>query len=139
VGKSSVVHDIVDGGIRLGNNLTTGIPREIAQAVGADGVVKGIDKWNNFQRNTASGVVSLAYDEKGKAKRASDEANKVAKAKSDLAADAEKKRVAAAESDRIEGERMSAGSKSRTLLTGPAGLEDNEDSQNISRRTLSAR
>jgi hypothetical protein len=50
------------------------------------------------------------------------------------AATAEGNRQAKAASDATEAERMSGGSASRTLLTGPAGLEDEEES--ISRRTL---
>ena len=110
-----------------------------ARAVGAGGIE---DLANNANRELVAGgdmVVDLANNEGQKQKAKADAENAAAQAKDKENADIESKRVATAENDRIEGERMSAGSKSRTLLTGPAGLEDEEGEKSTARRTLSAR
>jgi hypothetical protein len=112
--------------------------RETARAVGADGIVRGADDVKNFGSSVGNGIIDLANNEKGKQQKKADEASAVEEKKNAaVAADASAKQQADAFAA-SESARMSAGSKSRTLLTGPSGLED-EDGVTISRKTLKAR
>ena len=111
--------------------------REAARAVGADGIVKGMDKLKDVHNKVGIGAVDLINDEKGKQQKKADAANAEASKQAAVAQAAETKRVNDANFAASEAERMSAGSASRTLLTGPAGLEDEDPT--IARRVLQAR
>lgn len=133
MGKKSVVRQAIDGVQDMNYN---GV-RDIASAVGADGVVKTIDQEKEKGGGFAQGVLDEASGAKGKRQDAADaETGRQEEVARGVAA-ADRARTAAAATAKSEEERMSSGSKSRTLLTGPAGLEDEEES--ISRRTLRAR
>ena len=112
--------------------------REVARAVGADGIVDLSNGLRDTERKIGIGAVDLANNEKGKQQKKADaasaEANRIAGIQ---AAEVQKQNDAAAYAE-SESNRMSAGSKSRTLLTGPKGLDD-ENGVTISRRTLRAR
>lgn len=117
---------------------TVAIPyREAARAVGADGIVNTIDGVRAMGEKYTNEVVDFASGSAKKKKEEAKEGERIQAGRQAEAAMDESKRLAAAETARIEGERMSAGSKSRTLLTGPAGLEDEESG--ITRRTLQGR
>ena len=104
--------------------------------LGATGAADFVDGVKNKQNALGDATIDKVNGSDKKKKQDMEEGQRIAAAGAASAADAESKRLALAESTRIEDERMSAGSKSRTLLTGPAGLEDEE--QSISRRTLRA-
>lgn len=108
--------------------------RETARAVGLDDAVRGVDDVKKVYNDVGKGGIDLANNEKGKQRKKADREIGEMQKQQALAASNASAAAAAAENSRIEGERMNAGSASRTLLTGPAGLEDEEDS--ISRRTL---
>lgn len=133
MGKKNPLKEIV----KASGNILHNPIREVARAVGADGVVKGMDDLKKIHNDIGIGAIDLANNEKGKQQKKADAENAKQEEIARGAAAAESARVQAAETAAIESERMSAGSKSRTLLTGPAGLEDEE--QSISRRTLQAR
>lgn len=119
-------------------DLTFNPIREVARTVGADGAVKAINDVKGFEEKVGHGTIDLINDEKGKQKKKEKAAGE-AQARIDTAnAAAETERTNAANYAASEAERMSAGSKSRTLLTGPAGLDD-EDNRSVTRRTLQAR
>lgn len=115
-------------------DLVTNPLRETARAIGADGVVDALDKGKDFYNGINNSLIDKAS---GKEKRLAQEAEAAGERKAGMArsaAAAETSRKAAAANAAVEAERMSGGSASRTLLTGPAGLEDEEES--ISRKTL---
>lgn len=110
--------------------------REIGRTVGADGIVKGADDVKGAYNRVGDGGIDLTNNEKGKMQKKADIENGEIQKKQAAAAASAASAAATAENDRMESERMSGGTASRTLLTGPAGLEDEE--QSISRRTLRA-
>lgn len=117
---------------------TVAIPyREAARTVGADGIVSAIDGARGMGEKYTNETLNLATGSAAKKKAEAKEGEQIAADRQAVVAGDEAKRLAAAESARIENERMGAGSKSRTLLTGPAGLEDEETG--ITRRTLQGR
>jgi hypothetical protein len=110
-----------------------------ANAVGAQGVA---DAANDFTKTTGQVGDGIIDQASGDAKKKAEEATRneaAAGAAADAAAAEEKKRLMGAEAASRESARMAAGSKSRTLLTGPAGLEDENGKKSVSRRTLAAR
>lgn len=123
--------------IKEATNLVATPYREAARAVGADGLVKGIQGAQDFATGVGVGGIDLANNEKGKQQKKADAANAESDGIARKAAAAASASAATAETARIEGDRMNSGSKSRTLLTGPAGLDDEEENKSISRRTLS--
>lgn len=129
-----IVDEVTTGTVELG----TGIIREGARAVGADGIVDGAEKLKEETRKGAAGLSDMATGEdKKQAAAAKIKADQQA-AVDNANAEAEKKKQNDAAFAASEEKRMAAGSKSRTLLTGPKGLED-EDGVTMSRRTLTAR
>ena len=133
MGKKNPIKQVIQAS---GNILHNPI-REAARAVGADGIVKGMDKLKDVHNKVGIGAVDLINDEKGKQQKKADAANAEASKQAAVASAAEAKRVDAANFAASEAERMSAGSASRTLLTGPGGLDD--EGPTIARRTLQAR
>lgn len=113
--------------------------KEGAQVVGAKGVA---DLATNYNQTVEKGF-EMAYNmASGKDKEMKAEAEAAAKeqaAQAQRENEAEQARETSERNAAIEKERMAAGSASRTLLTGPAGLEDEEDGVSISRKYLSAR
>lgn len=134
MGKKNPLKEVV----KASGNILHNPIREVARAVGADGVVKGMDDLKGLHDKVGIGAIDLANNEKGKQQKKADEANRIAEGQARSAAEDAAKKQAAADYQASEAERMSAGSKSRTLLTGPDGLQDEED-VSISRRTLRAR
>lgn len=117
--------------------------RELARAAGLDGVV---DLAENIKREAAAGTQLVSDLATGEGKRKAEEAAKKANAAAaaeNTRIEGENKQKEAAANAAVEDARMSAGSKSRTLLTGPKGLEDETDASGqpitMSRKTLRAR
>lgn len=133
MGKKNPLKQVVEAS----GNILFNPAREVARAVGADGAVKFFDQGKKLHNDIGIGAIDLANDEKGKQQKKADEANRQAEATARTAAEDQSKKQAAADYAASEESRMSAGSASRTLLTGPAGLDDEDVS--ISRRTLRAR
>lgn len=134
MGKKNPLKEVV----KASGNILHNPIREVARAVGADGIVKGMDDLKKLHNDVGIGAIDLANNEKGKQQKKADEANRAAEAEAKKQGEAAAARQAAADFQASETERMSAGSASRTLLTGPAGLDD-EENLSISRRTLAAR
>jgi hypothetical protein len=111
--------------------------RDIANAVGAQGVADGIDQAQGRHSELGNQVLDMASGDAKKKKEEAHAGTARDEARAASAAADEAKRLGLAENARIEGERMSQGSKSRTLLTGPAGLGD--EAGGMSRRTLQGR
>lgn len=139
MGKNSVVQQVVRGV----TDVVVAPARETARVVGAEGVVEG---WDNVKKEVDSGFQQIGDlasgdNKKQAAESAAMEAAKEAEAVKEVEADTKKKETEA--NNAIEEKRMSAGSRSRTLLTGPKGLDEETDSTGkkitISRRTLKAR
>jgi hypothetical protein len=108
--------------------------REVARAVGADGVVDGINKVKDFSNGGRDWLIDKGSGKDKRMKKdAENENNRIVGINAANAKTAEKKRAVAAETA-IEEKRMAGDSASRTLLTGGTGLDDEEDS--VSRRTL---
>ena len=112
--------------------------RETARAVGLDGVVQAAEGVKDFAGNTTQQISDLATGEG--AKREKEYEGRVAAEQGAAAetAQTETRRQVAAVNSEAETARMAAGSRSRTLLTGPKGLED-DTKVPTARRTLSAR
>jgi hypothetical protein len=136
MGNKNPLRDVVDAGAKYVMAPAL-VGREIAKTVGADGVVNAIDGVKNAYTDIGNGAIDLANDEAGKQKRAGDAREKENENAQRANAAASASQAQSAETARMESDRMAGGSASRTLLTGPAGLEDEEKS--ISRRTLSGR
>jgi hypothetical protein len=140
VGNSNPIKQITDAA----TDIVSAPIRETSRTLGLDGVVNAAEDFKRFGTTSAEMIAGeiTGDNKKKKEEAAAEEATK--KAAEDNAtnlqneADAKKKKDEA--TAEIEKERMAAGSKSRTLLTGPRGLEE-EDGQRISasRRTLRAR
>lgn len=111
--------------------------REVARAVGVKDAVKGIDNVNREFNKHHTDVLDLVNNEKGKTQKKNDIRDGADLANAAAASAASTAASTAKETAEMEAERMLGGSKSRTLLTGPAGLEDEEE--NITRRTLAGR
>lgn len=112
--------------------------RETARVVGADGVVEAADQLNAGLDHigTQTGeVISGENVKRDKERAAAAGAAQAVETERQVQEDKKQKDEANAE---IERDRMAAGSRSRTLLTGPRGLED-EEGVTISRRTLGGR
>lgn len=139
MGKNSVVQQIA----RAATDVTVAPIRETARAVGAKGVV---DLANNFNREVTGALQQVGDLVSGdNKKQAAESAAASAQAEAE-AAKKETEQVKAKENDakaQVEKERMAAGSRARTLLTGPKGLTEETDANGkpitISRRTLKAR
>lgn len=108
--------------------------RETARALGADGVVDGINKGKGALGGFRDGILDKASGKDKRMKQEADAANAKAAADAGIAAKAEEGKRAAAADAAIEAKRMAGDSATRTLLTGGTGLEDEEDS--VSRKTL---
>lgn len=134
MGSKNPIKEVIKGA----TDLVVAPIRETARAVGADGVVDLTQGTKNFVDNLGSGAIDLANNEKKKKQQQADAASTVVEQANQSAAASESQRQSQAAHDAIENERMASGSKSRTLLTGPAGLDDEED-MTISRKTLSGR
>lgn len=134
MGKKNPLKEIVNAS----QNVLFNPIREVARTAGADGIVRGIDSVKQTYNDIGNGAIDLANNEKGKQQKKADAAAGEAAKIATATAAAETERTNAANYAASEADRMSAGSKSRTLLTGPAGLDD-EDSRSITRRTLQAR
>ncbi len=110
--------------------------REVSRAVGADGLVSKIDSASgtvNALGDFAVDRVSGKYDQQKK------QMQSMEAAAVNAATMENQKRAAAAsaaETARIENERMSGGSKARTLLTGASGLDEEDENASYTRRTL---
>jgi hypothetical protein len=134
MGKKNPLKEVIKGAA----DLAVAPLRETSRAIGADGIVRGLDDVKDFAAGVSTGAIDLANNEKGKQQKKADAANAEAAKQARNASETAARNQAAADFQASEAERMSAGSKSRTLLTGPAGLDDAED-MSISRRTLRAR
>lgn len=135
MGKKNPLKEVVKGAV----NIVANPIREVARTVGADGIVKGVDSVKKIGTDVGYGAIDLANDEKGKQKRKAEAENAIAAGQAAVVAEADNKKKDEAAYAASEAERMASGSKSRTLLTGPAGLDDEEETKSITRRTLSAR
>lgn len=134
MGKKNPIKQVVNAA----TEVYTAPYREGARAIGADGIVGLAQGAENLGNKIGEGAIDLANNEKGKQQKKADAANAEAEKKQGELAAMETSRVNAANFAASEAERMSGGSKSRTLLTGPAGLDD-EENRSITRRTLQAR
>jgi hypothetical protein len=121
---------------RLITDAATTPFRETSRAAGADGIVDAIDGSTEALGNYQSGLVDKTSGKDKRMKKDAAEAAASAQAAANADADSKAKQAAAAEANRLDQERMNSGaSKSRTLLTGGTGLEDDEE-MSISRKTL---
>jgi len=129
MGGRNPIKKILEGAV----DITAAPYRMATEAIGAKGATAAIDQVRGGTTKLGEGVIDVTSGKAQEQKKAAQAAQ--AKAASDAqAAESERNRQAmAAESARIEGERMRAGSGARTLLTGPQGLDEEES---ITRRTL---
>lgn len=111
--------------------------REIARGVGLQGVSDAFDTQRLTEKKHINETLDFATGSAKKKKEEAREGTRRDEANAAAAAGEENKRLGLAETARIEEERMGTGSRSRTLLTGPAGLED--EAGGMSRRTLQGR
>lgn len=111
--------------------------REVARTVGLKDAVKGVDNIKKVYNDVGIGGVDLLNNEKGKQQKKNDIRDGEILKQQAAAGAASAAAASTAENNRIEAERMGGGTASRTLLTGPAGLEEEE--KNITRRTLAGR
>ena len=107
--------------------------REAARAVGADGVVDAVDSIRDKQRGVTGAIIDTTSGKASQMKKDAEAGAAKAQQNADAEAAGEKKRAQEAANAKRESDRMSAGEKSKTLLTGSSGLDDEES---ISRRTL---
>lgn len=133
MGKKNPLKQIV----QASQNVLFNPLREVARGVGAEGAVNFFDGAKKVYNDVGNGAIDLANNEKGKQQKKNDIRDGEILKQQNAAAATASAAAAAAENDRIESERMSGGTASRTLLTGPKGLDDEEKS--ISRRTLAGR
>ncbi len=108
--------------------------REVARSIGADGVVNYIDKENATIKGYSDAAIDKGSGKDKRMKAAADQENQRLQGIAANNSRAAAQQAADAETSRIEGERMAGDSSTRTLLTGPQGLEDEEES--ISRKVL---
>lgn len=133
-GGGGSVGNFIKDTLDVGSDIGLGAPSRIFRQIGLTGVSDGIDKVKGFADGINNKVVDMATgDDKRQKAKAKAENNRVAGIHA-AAASRSAAEASAAETARVEGERMSAGSGSRTLLTGPKGLEDEEGS--VSRKYL---
>lgn len=129
MGKKNPIKQLV----KTTTDVFTNPVRETARAIGADGVVDVINQGKSFVTGSTNSAIDLASGKTSQMKKEA-AAEGARQAAAQQAAFSESQRQAQlAESNRIESERMSAGQKSRTLLTGSSGLDEEES---ISRRVL---
>lgn len=134
MGKKNPIKQVISAAVD-----TVHIPeREIARAVGAQGLSDLYDKQRLTEKKYANETLDFATGSAAKKKKEAKEGEAINAQRQAVAAGEAATRAQQAETARIENERMSAGSQSRTLLTGPGGLED-EEGVGASRRLLQGR
>ena len=62
MGKKNPIKQVISAAVDLTHNPA----REIARAVGADGIVRGIDDVKKFEEGVGHGAIDLANNEKGR-------------------------------------------------------------------------
>ncbi len=131
MGGGNPVKRLLDDGSDIVHNPA----REIARAVGADGLVDKIDGFKDKHNAFDKGLVDKVSGKESKMKKERDANNAKIAAANKASEEMQAKQAGLAAEKKIEDARMAGDSATRTLLTGGTGLEDDEE-ESISRRTL---
>jgi len=126
MGGRNPIEDIIEGAADFAVDTATG--GFLTDAIGIDNPI----------RDTVEGIVDpLVGEISGQNRRLAEEAEDAQVQAAEKARQDQAQReqdAAIAEEERLDQRRQAQGSRSRTLLTGPSGVE--EDETNLARRTL---
>lgn len=126
--------DTVNGAI---NEVVVKPASGFARGIGLGGVADAYEKAHAQEAGLTTKIADVTTGEDKKRKAKADSINDENARKQGIAASEAAKKVAADKFNASEQERMSVGKGARTLLTGPAGLEDStDDDYSLSRKML---